>query len=282
MDSQSVYSIVNEKYSQYAQDTLNNQDHASKIAQAFGYDPEELQSLPSNANMGLSCGNPLATANLREGEVVIDLGSGGGIDVIFAAKKVGSHGRVYGIDRSKAMLDLASTNAQRAGVGDRTTFIDAPIHKIPLPDNSTDCIISNCVINLVPHQDKPSVFKEMSRLLKPGGRVAVSDILVKRDMPDKMRRDAALLVGCVAGASQVHEYRDWMADAGFREILVSDTGTDLNVYKDQSSGTGTGCCSKPKKDVRPNDWKPSSEESTDIDLNAWAASFQIYALKPQV
>jgi arsenite methyltransferase len=151
------------------------------VAQAFGYSAEELTSIPSKANMGLSCGNPPATAKLRVGEVVVDLGSGGGLDVFLAAKKVGPTGRAIGIDRTAAMIERARANAQAGGYTN-VEFYQATIDNIPLPDASVDCVISNCVLNLTP--DKPAVLREIARVLKPGGRVAVTDIALKHDLPE--------------------------------------------------------------------------------------------------
>lgn len=187
---------------------------------------------------------------------------------------------MFGVDRSQAMLELAKRNACRAGVADNTAFLEGPINAIPLPDRTADCIISNCVVNLVPDVHKPLVFREMYRLLKPGGRVAISDILAKRELPGSIRNDAALLVGCIAGANQVQEYRRWMEDAGFSEILLADTGSDLNIYNEQGSAnvSGSSCCSKGTAEPDGNVAK-ASMESKGINLNEWVGSFRIYAIK---
>ena len=159
------------------------------MAEAFGYTPEQLASIPAEANMGLSCGNPTAFASLKPGETVVDLGCGGGLDVFLAAKRVGPTGKAIGIDMTPEMLDLARRNAAKADGGkplDNVEFHQATIDKLPLPDASVDCVISNCVINLAP--DKQAVFCEIARVLKPGGRLAVSDIALKKPLPAGTRQ----------------------------------------------------------------------------------------------
>src|SRR3954451_12081996 len=171
------------------------------VAEAFGYSADELAAIPAEANMGLSCGNPTATAHLREGEVVVDLGSGGGLDVFLAAAKVGPAGRAIGIDMTPEMIKLAHRNAAKANDGKDYSNVEfhlATIDKLPLPDNSVDCVISNCVINLAP--DKPAVFREIARVLKPGGRLAVSDIALKQSLPQEISHDLSAYVGCIGGA----------------------------------------------------------------------------------
>src|SRR5262249_51014334 len=189
------------------------------VAEAFGYSAEELASIPSQANMGLSCGNPTATANLRPGEVVVDLGCGGGLDVFLAAAKVGPSGKAIGIDMTTEMLDLARQNAEQGVNGEPITnveFHQATIDKLPLQDASVDCVISNCVINLAP--DKPAVFREICRVLKPGGRLAVSDIALKKPLPSEIGQDLLAYVGCIAGAIPFEEYRRQLAEAGFAPV----------------------------------------------------------------
>jgi len=168
----------------------------------------------------LGCGNPTALAQLHEGETVLDRGSGGGIDVFLSAKRVGPTGKAYGLDMTDGMLALANENKRRAGATN-VEFLKGEIENIPLPDNSVDVIISNCVINL--SADKSRVLQEAFRVLRPGGRFAVSDVVVRGEVPDEVRRNMELWIGCVAGALEEMEYRDLLADAGFRRVEVEPT-----------------------------------------------------------
>ncbi|MDX2176438.1 MAG: arsenite methyltransferase [Candidatus Sumerlaeia bacterium] len=198
-------------------------DSASQLAAAVGYTNEELAGLPEGANMGLSCGNPTALAALSAGETVLDLGSGGGFDVFIAGRKVGASGRVIGVDMTPEMIAKARRNqaayTARTGLAN-VEFRLGEIEHLPLADASVDVVISNCVINLSP--DKPSVYREIARVLRPGGRIAVSDIVLKKPLPEAIRHDAEALVGCVAGALLLDELRaiisaNGLADAAFVE-----------------------------------------------------------------
>ena len=185
------------------------------------YGCSETAELPESAvAASLGCGNPTALAELHEGEVVLDLGSGGGIDVLLSAKRVGPTGKAYGLDMTDEMLALARENQRRAGVTN-VEFLKGEIESIPLPDASVDVIISNCVINL--SGDKDRVLREAFRVLKPGGRFAVSDVVVRGEVPSAIRRDVELWIGCVAGALEEQEYRDKLAKAGFEAIGVEPT-----------------------------------------------------------
>jgi arsenite methyltransferase len=189
------------------------------------YDDGQKSGVPAEALLAsLGCGNPTALAQLHEGETVLDLGSGGGIDVLLSAKRVGPTGRVYGLDMTDEMLALANENKRRAGA-QNVEFLKGEIENIPLPDQSVDVVISNCVINL--SADKARVLREAFRVLKPGGRFAVSDVIIRGDAPAEVRHNMELWIGCVAGALEEVEYRDLLADAGFRRVEIEPT----RVYK---------------------------------------------------
>lgn len=299
----STTDLVKEKYGDTAQSGLSSQhDSVRAVAQAFGYSAEELASIPAEANMGLSCGNPLATAHLKPGEVVVDLGSGGGLDVFLAARQVGPSGKAIGIDMTPQMLELARANAVKGGY-QNVEFLEGQIDAIPLPDSTADIVISNCVVNLAP--DKNQVFREIFRVLKPGGRVAISDIALKQDLPDELAQSAAALVGCIAGAIPIAEYERGLKAAGFSEVAVVDTGADLMAYAqiegaaaccsppaastsccEPSPAAASSCCAPPTPPASaccaPAP-KPIHEDLGELlrqyDVNAYAASVKIFAVK---
>ncbi|KAK3492722.1 S-adenosyl-L-methionine-dependent methyltransferase [Neurospora hispaniola] len=253
-----IYDEVAKHYSAASQTT--SVKYGETVAKSFGYTEEELANIPEGANLGLSCGNPLAITSLREGETVIDLGSGAGFDVFLAATRVGPTGRSIGIDFNDDMLARAnSLKASRGFPDSQVSFIKGSITTIPLESGTADCIISNCVINLVPEAEKPLVFKEMHRVLKSGGRVAVSDILAKKPLPEKLRNDIAMYVGCIAGASEKQQYETWLKEAGFEQVLIQDTGADINVYLDtDENGNRGGCCAPPGTVKEEEEEKSSS------------------------
>jgi SAM-dependent methyltransferase len=185
------------------------------------YDADERDALPGAAVLAsLGCGNPTAVADLNEGETVLDLGSGGGIDVLLSARRVGPTGKAYGLDMTDEMLDLARRNQAEAGV-ENVEWLKGDIENIPLPENSVDVIISNCVINL--SGDKPQVLREAARVLKPGGRFAVSDVLADPDMDDATRGDMAAYTGCIAGALTPDEFSSALQAAGLTDIQIRET-----------------------------------------------------------
>lgn len=191
------------------------------------YAPEDLKELPLEAVLASAgCGNPVALAELHPGEVVLDLGSGGGIDVLLSARRVGPTGKAYGLDMVDEMLELARQNQQKAGI-ENVEFLKGEMEDIPLPDNSVDVIISNCVVNLSP--DKDRVLREASRVLKPGGRFAVSDIIYRGEMPEELRRNLEMWAGCLAGSLEEEEYVGKLKVAGFQDIGVEVT----RVWKEE-------------------------------------------------
>lgn len=240
MDAKKIQEEISAKYGAIAKSGSGTDGSAMKIAKAFGYTDEDLAKVPEGANLGLGCGNPVALANVREGETIVDLGCGGGIDVLSAAHKVGPNGVAIGIDMNKDMLQRASTNAAKVGITN-VRFIECPVTKLTLRDGAADCIVSNCVINLVPSEEKQLAFDEMYRVLKPGGRVAISDILARKQFPESMAKSIALHVGCMAGASQVSEYETYLANSGFEDIRIVDSKSDLNTYMAVAQ-EGKGCC----------------------------------------
>ncbi len=229
MDGANIKEIVKEKYGQAA---LRGKD-GSCCGTADGsgtscdpitsnlYDAAQKEQIPGEAlQASLGCGNPTALAKLNPGEVVLDLGSGGGIDVLLSAKRVGPTGKAYGLDMTDEMLSLANENKRKAGA-ENVEFLRGEIEHIPLPDNSVDVIISNCVINL--SADKDAVLREAFRVLKPGGRLAVSDVVTRGEVDPQIRQNILLWVGCVAGALEETEYRDKLVSAGFEHVEIAPT-----------------------------------------------------------
>lgn len=295
MTTSNIRDVVREKYGAVATSGLSSKhDGVAAVAEAFGYTAEELGSIPAEANMGLSCGNPTALANLRPGEVVVDLGSGGGLDVFLAAKKVGPTGRAIGIDMTSEMIELARKNATGSGLAN-VEFRQATIDAMPLPDASADVVISNCVINLAP--DKRAVFREIFRVLKPGGRVAVSDIALKQPPPPEIEKDVQAYVGCIPGAILIDDYVAGLREAGFENVHVVDSGADLNAYSKVEGQSG--CCLPPiQEQSEKNGALPiassccGGESASAVhesigsalsccNVNDYAASVKVYAVKPK-
>ncbi|MGO8735806.1 MAG: arsenite methyltransferase [Terriglobia bacterium] len=231
MNTQDIKEVVKEKYGQAALRVIKGGNSCCGAAPAVEgcpdpitsnlYDGSQTGQIPEEALLAsLGCGNPTALAELKPGETVLDLGSGGGIDVLLSAKRVGPSGKAYGLDMTDEMLALARENQRKSGV-ENVEFLRGEIENIPLPDNSVDVIISNCVINL--SADKDRVLREAFRVLKPGGRFAVSDIVVRGEVPREIRRSVELWVGCMAGALEEKEYLAKLAGAGFETVSVEAT-----------------------------------------------------------
>lgn len=227
MKPHEIKNLVREEYAKVARaersccsashSCCGNPVAVEEIARKIGYGEEDLKSVPEGANLGLGCGNPVAVASLREGETVLDLGSGAGFDCFLAANRVGKSGRVIGVDMTPDMLNKARENALKAG-HDNVEFRLGEIEHLPVADNQVDVILSNCVINLSPQ--KKQVFREAHRVLKPGGRLMVSDIVLLRDLPAVVRESVAAYVGCIAGAVLKEEYLDAVSAAGFQDVRV--------------------------------------------------------------
>jgi arsenite methyltransferase len=291
-----IAKTVRSKYAAVAQSGLSTgQAGVRAVAEAFGYTPDQLASIPAEANMGLSCGNPTAFASLKPGETVVDLGCGGGLDVFLAAKRVGPSGRAVGIDMTPEMLDLARRNAKKADGGKPMKNVEfhlATIDKLPLRDACVDCVISNCVINLAP--DKRAVFREIVRVLKPGGRLAASDIALKKPLPPALGNDLMAYVGCIAGAIPMEDYRLRLTEAGFANVEIIDAQSDLNAYakvENQSgccspsmesatsqASAGCCCCSSTSSDDADLH-RRLAELLRQYDVNEYAASVRVFAVK---
>ena len=231
MSTQTIQDAVKEKYGEAARRVVSGKTGSCCGTSACGteadpitkdlYTDSEKSGLPETAvKASLGCGNPAALAELRPGETVLDLGSGGGIDVLLSARRVGPAGKAYGLDMTDDMLALARENQKKAGIAN-AEFLKGEIENIPLPANSVDVIISNCVINL--SADKDRVLREAFRVLKPGGRLAVSDVVVRGEVPEEIRKSLLLWVGCVAGALQDEDYRSKLAKTGFQSIEIEPT-----------------------------------------------------------
>ena len=208
---------------------------AKDISRRLGYSDEEVNAVPDGANMGLGCGNPQAIAALKPGETVLDLGCGGGFDCFLAAQRVGQTGRVIGVDMTPEMVSKARANA-RQGQYANVEFRLGEIEALPVADGIADVIISNCVINLSP--EKARVFREAFRVLKPGGRLAISDIVATAEMPEEIRNNLALLSGCVSGASSIDAIEQMLGDAGFEQITIRCNEASRELIKAWAPGQG--------------------------------------------
>ncbi|KAH8822464.1 S-adenosyl-L-methionine-dependent methyltransferase [Flagelloscypha sp. PMI_526] len=296
-----LINAVRAAYSSRAKDGASA-EYASQVAQSFGYSIEQLQAVPEESHMGLSCGNPTVTATLQPGEAVLDLGSGGGIDIFLAAAKVGPNGFAIGLDMSPEMISRARSSAQRRGLlPPQVAFVEASLSEpLPIKSNSIDCVLSNCVLNLLPMSAKNTIFQEIWRVLKPGGRVVLDDIIAKQELPPKIKEDLAYYVGCIAGAITVEQYQALMQKAGFLDPLFVDNKADVNVYVTAADAESnvSGCCGVTEPEPKTSgccattnvnsNLSSSSADKNQIsgtlpeeDLNQFVASYQVYAMKPK-
>lgn len=244
IDPRTVREVVRDRYGAVAREQgsgccspgcCGGQPDSGQISQALGYDAEALGAVPDGANLGLGCGNPQAIASLAPGETVVDLGSGGGIDVFLAAQAVGPSGRAVGVDMTPDMLALARKNASQAGL-DNVEFRLGEIEALPLPDAFADVIMSNCVINL--SADKPAVYREAFRVLRPGGRLAISDVVALQPLPPEIQQDLALLAGCVAGAATVAELQAVLTAQGFAGLRIDLNPASRGFIQQWAPGRG--------------------------------------------
>ncbi len=211
-------------------------DMPEEVSKRMGYTDEEIQAAPPESNLGLGCGNPVALASLNEGEIVLDMGAGAGFDCFLASTRVGSSGKVIGVDITSEMVDKARANAHKGGYSN-IDFRQGDLENMPVADNYVDVVISNCVINLVPN--KKMVFKEAFRVLKPGGRLAVSDVVLHKELPEFVKRSNEAYIGCLAGAIMKEEYLDIIRDIGFREVeVVAESIFPIESLISETSGSG--------------------------------------------
>ncbi|KAH8822462.1 S-adenosyl-L-methionine-dependent methyltransferase [Flagelloscypha sp. PMI_526] len=273
---------------------------ACKATDSVVYSVEQLQAVPEESHRVLSCGNPTKAATLQPGESVLDLGSGGGIDTFLAAAKVGLDGFAIGLDISPEVVSQARSSAQRQGMfPPHVAFVEVSPHSaaLPIKSNSIDCVLSNCLPSFLPMVKKSTVFREIYRVLKPGGRVVLDDIIAKKDFSPQMKEDLGYYVGCIAGAIKIEQYQTLMRDAGFPDPEFVDNKADLNVYVTPTyvESNPSGCCGVPEPESNQSnccgacgDQSQSVSSPDDIlarlrgeDLNRLAAAYQIYAIKPK-
>lgn len=221
-----------------------------EVSLNIGYTEEDIENAVTGSNMGLGCGNPVALADIREGETVLDLGCGGGFDCFLASRRTGAAGHVIGVDMTPEMISLARKNAEKSGITN-VDFRLGEIERLPVADSTVDVILSNCVINL--SQDKASVFREAYRVLKPGGRLSISDVVATAPLPEEVRRDAALISGCIGGAEYVGTLEELLDTTGFVNILLTPKDNSREII---------------------HSWVPDS------NLEDYVASYQIEAFKP--
>lgn len=244
MEKKNVRKMVREGYARIAKKVnqccapthlcCGSPDSADEVSKKLGYTEEELRSVPEDSNLGLGCGNPVALASLKEGDIVLDLGAGTGFDCFLAANKVGKKGKIIGVDMTPEMVEKARENAEKSGA-DNVEFRLGEIENLPVADNSIDAVFSNCVINLSP--DKRRVFDEAYRVLKPGGRLIISDIVLLNELPEEMKNSIEAYVGCVAGAVLKNKYLKAIKEAGFQDVKIMDkiSFSSNNVMNDPTA-----------------------------------------------
>lgn len=266
-----IKKIVREGYAKIAKQNgsccstsscCGNGNLAQTISKSIGYSEEEMKAVPENANLGLGCGNPVALASLKNGDAVLDLGSGAGFDAFLAAQRVGKAGRVIGVDMTAEMIEKATANAKKGGYSN-VEFRLGEIEKLPVEDNSIDVVISNCVINLSPEKQK--VFSEAFRVLKPRGSLMVSDLVLTKELPSIIRESVEAYVGCLAGASKKEEYIQSIQKAGFKDIRII---SQSNYPIDAMANDITAQVVKNNPEITWEDIKNTEEAVTSIKVSA--------------
>ena len=263
LTSNEIRQLVREQYGKVAQSpgksccassccSHESGQSADETAQAMGYSLEEITAVPEGSNLGLGCGNPQSIASLKGGETVLDLGSGAGLDVFLAARQVGDSGLVIGVDMTPDMVTRARSSAEKSGF-ENVEFRLGEIEYLPVANDSVDVIISNCVINLSP--EKEQVFREAFRVLKPGGRLAISDIVATAELPEEARKDLALYTGCMAGASLIEDLERALTDSGFAQIKIAPKDHSKSFIREWAAGRGIEDCvvSATIQASKPND-----------------------------
>ncbi|KAF5356906.1 hypothetical protein D9756_006872 [Leucocoprinus leucothites] len=276
--AQDITQLVDAVYSERARSGIN--PSSSGAASSAGYTTEQLSSVPEGANLGLGCGCPVPTAGLQKGEVVLDLGSGGGLDALLAADQVGPTGAVVGLDGSEDMIALARRNAKSKGLKPpHVAFARALLtEELPIESSAVDCVLSNCVLNLVPGEGKAAILKEIFRVLKPGGRIHLADVVAIREMPNNVKNDMSNYVNCISGAMPREEYQSLLEAAGFTEISLINLEKDLTacwprpmqIEPQSSAGGNKSCCSAQQSDT-----------GFSLDPNEFVSSYQISARRPR-
>jgi len=275
MDSEAIRKSVREHYAAVAREETGccaspavastnccGISNVEEVGRVVGYSKEEMAAVPEGANLGLGCGNPLALSDLKEGETVVDLGPGAGFDCFLAARKVGPTGHIIGVDMTPDMVEKARGNAAKGGYG-HVEFRLGEIEHLPVADASADMIISNCVINL--STDKPLVFREALRVLKPGGRLMVSDLVLLRPLPEKIRESAAAYAGCISGAMLKEDYLQAMRDAGFTDVkVISDAVYPIGT----SSPDASELAALGAEMLSPQEFKDAAESVVSVKVRA--------------
>lgn len=270
MKDREIKRVVKEGYARIAKQATSYHassgcccsDQPEEISKAIGYSDEEIQAAPAESNLGLGCGNPVALASIKEGDFVLDLGSGAGFDCFLASKKVGQSGKVIGVDMTTEMVEKARTNA-RKGSYRNIDFRQGELENMPVADNYIDVVISNCVINLVP--DKRRVFKEAFRVLKPGGRLMVSDIVLLKELPEFVKNSTEAYIGCLAGAVMKEAYLDAIRSVGFQDVsVVNQSSFPIKCLVSDSSGPGI--IEMPR--ISPEQMKQVSDSISSLKVSA--------------